>query len=123
MIAGRPAGTIGMWPWFLQRLTGLALLFFLGVHMYVTHFGGVGLLTFHKVSNRFHSHLIFWSIFDGLFLLIAVFHALNGIRTIIYDFRPRPAARRGITISLWLVGIAGGITGLWILVPYIMAGT
>ena len=122
MAVQQRGGTVGMWPWFLQRVTGLALLFFLGVHMYVTHFGGVGILTFSDVAGRFHSSPNFWTWFDGLFLIIAVFHGLNGVRTIIYDFRPNPIAKILTNISLWIIGLATAIGGLIILAPYTRSG-
>jgi len=113
---------IGIWPWLLQRVTGPALLIFLGVHMYVTHFGGFHILTFDKVADRFRAAPGFWTTFDGLFLIFAVFHSLNGIRTIIYDFRPRPRIRMGATVVMWIIGLVIIALGFGILLPYSRAG-
>ena len=112
----------GIWPWLLQRVTGPALLIFLGVHMFVTHFGGFHILTFAKVAERFRTAPVFWTTFDSLFLIFVVFHSLNGLRTIIYDFRPGPRLRLGATILLWIIGIVTVLLGLGILIPYAKAG-
>jgi succinate dehydrogenase/fumarate reductase cytochrome b subunit len=113
---------IGIWPWLLQRVTGPALLIFLGVHMYVTHFGGFHLLTFDIIADRFRNAPLFWTGFDGLFLIFAVFHSLNGIRTIIFDFRLGPRLRLIATAIMWIIGLIIIVLGLGILVPYSKAG-
>ncbi len=116
------AAAVGLWPWLLQRVSGAALLALLGIHMFVTHFADPPPLTFDKVADRFRFSPNYWPWFDSLFLLIAIFHALNGVRTILYDFRPGPRARFAITLSLWIIGLAAAAAGHYILFPYARAG-
>ena len=118
----RTSSAVGTWHWLLQRITGLSLLYFLGVHMFVTHFGGFYILTFAEVAKRFRSSPGFWLWFDGLFLLVGLFHGLNGIRTIIYDFRPSRSLRSRINMALWVIGVIAAVAGFIILVPYVRAG-
>lgn len=68
--------------------------------MYVTHFAQPPPLTFEQVGTRFLLASGFWLWFDFLFLLTALFHGLNGLRTIIYDFRPGPRVKMGTTIGM-----------------------
>jgi succinate dehydrogenase / fumarate reductase, membrane anchor subunit len=94
--------------WYLQRITGAALLLLLILHFWVEHFttevreGG---LTFEVIQQRFFQNRWFIAI-DLAFLLIALYHGLNGVRNIIFDFgRVTARYRMAVTVLLVVVGL------------------
>src|SRR5580704_408616 len=94
--------------WYLQRVTGAALLLLLILHFWVEHFttevreGG---LTFEVIQRRFFQNRWFVAI-DIAFLLIALYHGLNGARNIIFDFgRVTAGYRMAVTVLLVVVGL------------------
>jgi succinate dehydrogenase / fumarate reductase cytochrome b subunit len=75
-----------MWTWLLHRVTGLGILLFLVVHVLDTaalvwspSFYDHALAIYKSPLFRFAELLIFFSV---------LFHAANGVRIIIQDFRP-----------------------------------
>ncbi len=94
--------------WFLQRITGLFLGFFLITHINVHHlFHDIttqGLISFESVSENLTSS-VFWQIYYFLFVPMVVYHAINGIWQIIADFRPSGSAAILIKALLWILGI------------------
>jgi succinate dehydrogenase / fumarate reductase, cytochrome b subunit len=110
----RYGGGIGQWSWLAHRLSGLGILFFLIVHITDTFF-----VVF---APDWYDHTValyggIW--FDGNYYwplrwafrvaelgLIAsvVFHAINGVGVILYDFWPSGALHR--KPILWTVQVA-----------------
>lgn len=94
--------------WFMQRITGLFLGFFLLTHINVHHlFHDIttqGLISFESVSENLASS-VFWKIYYFLFVPMVVYHAINGIWQIIADFRPSGGAAILIKSLLWILGI------------------
>jgi len=87
-----PRGTLyrgreGMWSWVLHRITGIAIFFFLLVHVLDTSLG------------------------ETVLVAAIVFHALNGLRIILIDVWSKGAQYQKqmfwIVIGLWLVLLAG----------------
>ena len=101
--------------WYLQRISGAALLVLLILHFWVEHFTAevrTGGLTFEVVQRRFFENRWFIAI-DIAFLLIALYHGLNGLRNIIFDFgRVSPAYRNAVTLALVLVGLIVAYWGI-----------
>ncbi len=101
--------------WFLQRVTGAALLVLLILHFWVEHFTAEvrsGGLTFETVQRRFFQNRWFIAV-DVAFLLIALYHGLNGLRNIIFDFgRVTPAYRTAVTVLLVAVGLVVAYWGI-----------
>ncbi len=94
--------------WYLQRITGAALLVLLVMHFWVEHFTAEVRtpegLTFEVIQRRFFQNPWFIAI-DITFLFIALYHGLNGIRNICLDYSWGFRWRRPITIALFTVGI------------------
>jgi len=94
--------------WYLQRITGAALLLLLIMHFWVEHFASevrtpTG-LTFEVIQKRFFHNPWFVAI-DISFLFIALYHGLNGIRNIIFDFdRLTKPFRVAVTVVLIVFG-------------------
>ncbi len=84
-----PAGTLyrgkfGMWSWVLHRITGVAIFFFLLVHVLDTSLVRLSPEAYNAVIGTYKTPLIG---LGELGLVAAIlFHALNGIRVILIDF-------------------------------------
>ena len=105
------------WPWLLQRLTGVALVALLLVHIGVNQFGNLDkdlrhtdLILFGDVAARLESAL--WWLFDAALLACALFHGLNGIRNVAFDLGARGRVAGAVTALLTVVGLAGLAFGL-----------
>ncbi len=114
----------GTWAWAFQRLSGVLLIVLLGIHIFVSHFMGVGeeesgetLITFAEVSVRLDQLL--YIVVDYSMLAMVLFHGLNGLRTVLLDFDLFALRRRAIDATLWVVGIATLVWGIAILFPFI----
>ncbi len=99
----------------MQRITGLALLILLILHFWVEHFtrdvreNG---LTFEVVQRRFFGNPWFVTI-DVAFLIIALYHGLNGIRNIIFDFGfITHRFKIAVTLALFFFGLVIAYWGI-----------
>jgi succinate dehydrogenase / fumarate reductase, cytochrome b subunit len=112
----RPAGTVyrgreGMWSWVLHRITGVAIYFFLLVHLLDTALVRVSPEAYNAVINTYKTPIMGL----GEIALVAAIglHALNGLRIILIDFTGfgtrHQKAMFWIAIALWIVLLAGFI--------------
>lgn len=74
----------GSWAWILHRLSGLALIFYLVLHIWVINTLTRGAEQFDKIMNFLGSPL-FKFLEVGLWGVI-LYHAFNGARIVIVDF-------------------------------------
>ncbi|MFD1715528.1 succinate dehydrogenase, cytochrome b556 subunit [Amnibacterium flavum] len=110
----RPAGTVyrggeGMWSWVLHRITGVAIYFFLLVHILDTALVRVSPEAYNAVINTYKNPIMG---LGELGLVAAIgFHALNGIRIILIDFWSVGTRNQRlmfwIVIALWAVLMLG----------------
>lgn len=74
--------------WYFQRITGGLLLVLLSAHFWVEHFMTApvrhGDLTFGVIASRVSNPV--WQAIDIGFLIVALFHGLNGVRNIMLDW-------------------------------------
>ena len=97
----------GTTAWALQRLSAYGLVVCLAVHMWFNHFANISTgnrLTFEIVNQRFELYPLIYAINDVALLTLALFHGLNGVRNVIYDWSTSSALRRASTIVLVIVG-------------------
>jgi len=92
--------------WIMQRLTAVFLILFLGTHLWVNNFT-TGWAAFLKV------------VIDLCLLATALFHGLNGVRTIILDFGIGYKARQFLSVSLVTLGITAFLFGVFGFLPLI----
>ena len=99
-----PAGTlyrgkVGMWSWVLHRITGVAIFFFLLVHVLDTSLVRLSPEAYNAVINTYKTPIIGLA---ELGLVAAIlYHALNGLRVILIDFW-----RKGVkyqNVMWWIV--------------------
>lgn len=112
----RPVGTLyrgreGMWSWVLHRITGVAIFFFLLVHILDTALIRVSPEGYDAVIGAYKTPIMGLGEI-GLVAAIGL-HALNGLRIIAIDFlRIGPRIQRlmfWIVVAVWLVLLAGFI--------------
>lgn len=82
----RYRGSIGQWSWVLHRLTGLGVVFFLVLHVIDTSWAAFYPALYVDAIAAYQSPLFT----IGEFGLVAavVYHALNGLRIILFDYKP-----------------------------------
>ena len=101
-----PAGTlyrgkVGMWSWVLHRITGVAIFFFLLVHVLDTALVRLSPEAYNAVIGTYKTPIIGLA---ELGLVAAIlYHALNGVRVILIDFW-----RKGVKYQnlMWWVVVA-----------------
>ncbi|MDI3317915.1 MAG: hypothetical protein QJR14_09925 [Bacillota bacterium] len=98
------------WGWILQAVSGALLLFFLGEHIVINHFSG--LLTRAEVIG--HLRNPWWWVVESGFLVTVTFHALAGIRAVLFDLGLDAGWRRRVTLGAWLLGALMVGYGLWL---------
>jgi succinate dehydrogenase / fumarate reductase cytochrome b subunit len=82
-------GGQGQWSWALHRITGVAVIAFLFIHIADTALVGFGPKYYDKVVHAYHNPLI--RLLEIGLAAAVLFHALNGLRIILIDFVPKMA--------------------------------
>ena len=107
MNASRSTPT-NVWLWLFQRVSAVLLVVILGVHLWLANFG--------QASSSLRAVL-------GVVLLgLALFHGLNGVRTVIFDFNIGAQGRKFTTMLLLLLGVVSLLFGMYGLWPFIVGG-
>jgi succinate dehydrogenase cytochrome b556 subunit/succinate dehydrogenase hydrophobic membrane anchor protein len=103
--------------WYFLRVSGVALVFLAGGHLFITHYINVpSETTFDFVSARWANPL--WRTFDTLLLLAALWHGLIGLRFSIADYVRGPGARQIGYGALWIFGAVFSILGLITIITF-----
>jgi succinate dehydrogenase / fumarate reductase cytochrome b subunit len=110
-----PAGTLyrggeGMWSWVAHRITGVAVFFFLLVHVLDTALVRVSPDAYDKVIASYKTPIV--NLLEVGLVAAVLYHALNGLRIIAVDYwakgpRHQKAMFRTI-IAVWLVVMIPG---------------
>jgi succinate dehydrogenase / fumarate reductase cytochrome b subunit len=110
----RPAGTLyrgreGMWSWVLHRITGVAIYFFLLVHILDTALVRVSPEAYNAVISTYKTPIM--GLGETALVAAIGLHALNGLRIILIDFWSHgPRYQRVmfyIVIALWVILLIG----------------
>jgi succinate dehydrogenase / fumarate reductase membrane anchor subunit len=75
----------GIRDWFLQRWTGMILVFLLITHFVISHFHGHPYVTYEMVMERLANPV--WKFFDLSFLYLAAYHGVMGFATVMADYK------------------------------------
>ena len=104
----RPGGTLyrgreGMWSWVLHRITGVAIFFFLLVHVLDTSLVRVSPEAYNAVIGTYQTPIM--GLGEVALVGAIVFHAFNGLRIIAIDFWNAKYQRVlfYVVIGLWVV--------------------
>lgn len=97
-------GREGMWSWVAHRITGVAVFFFLFVHVLDTALVRVDPALYDAVIETYKTPIV--NLLEVGLVGAVLFHALNGVRIILVDFWSKgPRYQKQM---LW------GIVGLWV---------
>lgn len=107
-----------MWAWLLQRITGLALVFYLFLHIWVISFSAVGKdgLSFDLVLTALQTP--FFIVLDLALLAAVLFHALNGIRILLFDLGIGVRSQKVLFGLFMAIGLLAFGAGVAVLLPY-----
>ena len=100
----KPGGTLyrgreGMWSWVLHRITGVAIFFFLLVHILDTALVRVSPEAYNDVIGTYKNPVV--GLGEAGLVAAIIFHAFNGVRIILVDFWSKgPRYQRQM---LWVV--------------------
>ena len=93
-------GNEGMWTWVLQRETGVAVFFFLLVHVLDTALVRVSPELYDQVIASYKTPIV--NLLEVGLVGAVLYHALNGVRVILIDFWAKgPRYQRQMT---WVIG-------------------
>jgi len=98
----------GYIAWLLNRITGLAVTLYLGVHIWVMHHLMKGQEGFNEVMNVIQSPLTL--IFEVLLIGAVLYHGINGARIMIVEFFGGSKHQKGLFYGVLVVA---GILFLW----------
>jgi succinate dehydrogenase / fumarate reductase cytochrome b subunit len=85
-------GREGMWTWVLHRVSGVAILFYLFAHVADTALVNVSPEAYNRVIGTYRTPLV--GVLEIALAVIVIFHALNGLRVILFDFWSQGVARQ-----------------------------
>ena len=109
-MASAPAGTLyrggeGMWSWVAHRITGVAVFFFLLVHVLDTALVRVSPDAFDTVIATYKTPIV--NLMEVGLVGAVLYHALNGVRIILVDFWSKgPRHQKGMfraIVVVWLL--------------------
>jgi succinate dehydrogenase / fumarate reductase, cytochrome b subunit len=112
---------IGMWAWLLHRISGLFIVAYVFAHVFV-----VSTVAFTNGRDMFNALMEFFSnrviltLEMGL-LAVCLYHALNGIRVLLFDLGVGITIQKQIFWGLMAFGSVAFIGGVWVLWP-VLAG-
>jgi len=105
------SGGFETFSWYFFRVSGVALIFLVIIHLIVMHVTtDVACTTYQFIALRYDNPL--WRLYDWLLLTLALLHGMNGLRVVIDDYVQRRGAR------LTLLSLAGTLT-----LAFFMLGT
>ncbi len=99
----------------IQRISALALVFFLTLHMIVVHYPP-GHIDFSRILDRLANPL--WKAIDIAFLIAALSHALTGIYSVLLDIERVTPLKRVIAWILIVLGIIGFAFGTFTIISF-----
>jgi succinate dehydrogenase / fumarate reductase membrane anchor subunit len=105
--------------WVMQRVTGIFLVVLLFLHVIWLHF--VDPLSVVSVAGvKLRLQALLFGVTDTLLLGFTVFHGMNGMRSVLYDYVGSSLGRRTISIGLMVAGSTLFVYGLWAFLPFVL---
>jgi succinate dehydrogenase hydrophobic anchor subunit len=92
----------------MQRISAIALLFFMTIHMIVVHYPPFH-IDFTRILDRMDQPL--WKAIDIAFLFFVLVHALSGAYMVITDVERFGVFKRALAILVVIIGIVAFIYG------------
>lgn len=100
----------GRLQWMMQRVSAVLLLFLAFLHFGIQHFTPDAVSTGLTVVARMNDP--YWQAYYIVFIVLAMYHGINGLIGICYDYAPKPLTRGIAAMVLWSLGIYFAVLGL-----------
>lgn len=100
----RGIGSGGAQQWLFQRITGIVLTPILLAHLLTMHRYHEHGLAWNDVIALFNKP--YWKVLEVSFLVIALYHAVNGAYSIVQDYVKKPGLRLTIYGALIVLAVA-----------------
>jgi succinate dehydrogenase hydrophobic membrane anchor protein len=97
------SGRSGTFAWLFQRVSGAALVVILFAHFILIHYMSDGAITYEKVAWRLASP--YYKAWELIFLLLGLYHSMNGIKLVVDDYLHHQGWRTFITGLNWVVHV------------------
>ena len=114
----KPVGSrFELYSWLFMRISGVLLIFLALGHLAIMHIiNNIDIIDYEFVVARFATP--FWRVYDLLMLLLAMFHGLNGLRTVIDDYIHPVRVKKFSLTSMYIVGIVFTLVGSYTLIAF-----
>ena len=107
-------GDPGMWSWVAHRISGVAIFFFLFVHVLDTALVTVSPETYNSIIDTYKNPVV--GLMEIGLVALVLFHALNGVRLVLVDFWSKgPRYQRQMlwaVLAIWVVVFAAATARL-----------
>lgn len=107
-------GDPGMWSWVAHRISGVAIFFFLFVHVLDTALVTVSPETYNAIIDTYKNPIV--GLMEIGLVALVLFHALNGLRIVAIDFWSKgPKYQRQMlwaVCAIWVVVFAAATARL-----------
>jgi succinate dehydrogenase / fumarate reductase cytochrome b subunit len=115
-------GREGMWSWVAHRVTGLAIFFFLVVHVLDTSLVRVSPEAYNDIMGTYKNPVV--GLLEAGLVGAVLLHALNGIRVALVDFWSRgPRLQRQMTYAVIVVWVVLMVPFLWRHLSHVFGGS
>ncbi|MFQ5862469.1 MAG: hypothetical protein ACE5IC_05040 [Candidatus Brocadiales bacterium] len=104
-----------LWPWLLQRISGLFLSAGVIIHFWMLH-NGSSPPAYDQVVARLISPC--WVSFYILLLAALLYHGLNGAWAILLDFNTTSSVKSASKVTLYLIGACTFVAGVLVMVGF-----
>ena len=94
-------GGTGQWTWLLHRISGVAVVYFLSLHIFETLQLARGAEAYTEATKVYHAP--WFRPFEFLLVMAVVYHAFNGVRVMLFDYFPQTTRYRQ---RVFWIGIA-----------------
>ncbi len=100
----------GRFAWMMQRVSAVLLIFLAFSHFGIQHFTSDAVSTALTVAQRLNNPL--WQGYYVMFIVLALYHGVNGVLGIIHDYAPKPLVRGLAAVILWSLGFVFAVIGI-----------
>lgn len=110
-------GGEGMWTWVVHRITGVAVFFFLFVHVLDTALVRVSPVTYDATIATYKTPIV--NLLEVGLVAAVLYHALNGLRIILVDFWSKgPRLQRQMTWAIGTVWVLLMVPGTYFMLKH-----
>lgn len=111
----------GSTQWVMQRISAVLLVGLAGTHFALQHFTSDAISTGLTVAARLNNP--FWQAFYVVFIVLAMYHGINGVVGIVRDYNPPRRLRVTAECTLWALAAFFVVLGIRNVVTPVPLGT